>query len=74
VKPETRSKIDLALAKVCLNCPVCRTARKKQRGPAFWLTLKVESRVCPFCLAYRRVYGRKSHEPVDKTDPEATVL
>ncbi len=23
-----------------------------------------ETRVCPFCRAYERVYGRKAHEPI----------
>ena len=74
MKPEPPSTADLALAKVCLNCPVCRQARRKQRGAAFWLTSKVESQLCPFCRAYERVYGRKSHEPVEKTDLKPTVL
>jgi hypothetical protein len=60
----TDKKLNLALAKVCLNCPVCRRARKKQNGAAFWLTSRVEGRLCPFCRAYERVYGRKSHEPL----------
>ncbi len=57
------SKLDRALAKVCLNCLVCRRARKKQSGWAFWVTSRVETRVCPFCRAYERVYRRKPHEP-----------
>ena len=55
-------KLDLALARVCLGCPVCRRARRKQRGMAFLLTSKVESHLCPFCKAYKRVYGRMAHE------------
>jgi hypothetical protein len=23
---------------------------------------KIESKICPFCRAYERVYGRKAHE------------
>lgn len=57
------SPLDLALAKVCVNCPVCRRARRQQRGAAFQLVKQVETKVCPFCRAYERVYGRKSHEP-----------
>lgn len=57
------SSRDEALAKVCLQCPVCRHARKHQGGLAFWLTERVETRICPFCRAYERVYGRKAHEP-----------
>jgi rubrerythrin len=67
MKPDTlKGKIDLVLAKVCLNCPVCRQSRKKQEGAAYWFTSKVEDRVCPFCNAYKRVYGRKAHEPLCK--------
>jgi hypothetical protein len=58
------SKRDLALAKVCVNCLLCRHARKRQRGLAFWLTGNVERRICPFCRAYERVYGRKPNEPL----------
>ena len=52
------SKFDLALAKMCLGCPVCRRARARQTGVAFWWVIKVESGACPFCRAYERVYGR----------------
>jgi hypothetical protein len=63
MNPKTARKRDMALASVCLRCPVCRNARKKQAGAAYWLVRRVENRVCPFCRAYNRVYGRKSHEP-----------
>jgi rubrerythrin len=56
------SRLDKALANVCLNCPVCRRARGQQRGTAFWLVRKIEGRVCPFCRAYERVFDRKAHE------------
>jgi len=55
------TKLDLLLAGVCRNCPVCRRARRNQRGAAFWLVNKVEAKLCPFCRAYERVYGRKAH-------------
>lgn len=56
------SKLDRALAKVCRTCPVCRTARQRQAGVAFWVVQRVEQHVCPFCRAYERVYGRKAHQ------------
>ncbi len=58
----TPSKLDRALAKVCHNCPVCRTARRRQAGLAFWVVNHVEHKLCPFCRAYERVYGRKAHQ------------
>ena len=64
MKPKANSKLDLALANVCLRCPVCRNARKNQAGAAYSLVRRVENHVCPFCGAYERVYGRKSHEPL----------
>lgn len=67
--PKSPTPLDRVLAKVCLNCPVCRTARRQQRGAAFWLTSRVESRFCPFCRAYERVYGRKAHQPRPRIDP-----
>ena len=53
---------DRRMARVCAGCILCRRARRKQRGMAFWLVKRVEFRVCPFCRAYERVYGCKAHE------------
>lgn len=52
-----------AMSRVCENCPVCKRARKTQRGLAYKLVKRLDSKVCPFCLAYARVHGRKSYEP-----------
>jgi hypothetical protein len=57
------SRLDRLLARVCVSCPVCRAARRRQAGAAFNLVRAVETRVCPFCRAYERVCGRKAHEP-----------
>jgi uncharacterized protein CbrC (UPF0167 family) len=56
---------DRAMAQKCMECIVCRKARKDQAGLAFWMVKKVEGRLCPFCKAYERVYGRKAHEPLE---------
>jgi uncharacterized protein CbrC (UPF0167 family) len=56
------SQLDKTLAEFCVKCLVCRHARGQQRGAAFWLVKKIEARMCPFCRAYERVYGRKAHE------------
>ena len=56
------TSLDRAMAKICLNCLLCRNARKRQAGAMFWLVKHVERRVCPFCRAYERVYERKAHE------------
>lgn len=58
------SEKDRKMAKFCLNCPVCRHARKQQKGAAFWFVQKIEGNLCPFCKAYERVYGKKAHQPV----------
>jgi hypothetical protein len=60
--------IDKTLAEFCVKCLVCRRARKRQRGAAFWLVKKIESRMCPFCRAYERVPGRKAHERITPKD------
>ncbi|MBC7188184.1 MAG: hypothetical protein H5U38_14265 [Calditrichaeota bacterium] len=52
------------LAAVCVHCTLCRHARQRQRGLAYMVVCKVEERLCPFCRAYQRVYGRKAHEPI----------
>ncbi len=61
--PEITDK-DRRRAEQCLACPVCRRARAKQRGLAFWVVKHVEGGVCPSCRAYEKVYGRKAHEPL----------
>lgn len=61
------SSFDKALAKVCANCPVCRRARRRQHGLAFWLAKQVEIKLCPFCRAYERVYDRKAHQLADSS-------
>jgi len=53
---------DRKLAKFCVTCPVCKHARKTQKGTAFWFVKKIEGNLCPFCKAYERVYGRKAHQ------------
>lgn len=55
---------DRKKAQACLNCPVCRRARDKQKGLAYLFVKFVEGALCPNCKAYEKVYGRKAHEPV----------
>ena len=62
MKNESPSALDLALARVCASCPLCRTARRRQTGAAYQIVKKVETKVCPFCRAYARVHGRQAHE------------
>jgi len=55
---------DKEMAKRCVECPLCRRARKKQKGIAVWFVKTIEGCLCPYCKAYERVYGRKAHEPI----------
>lgn len=57
------SERDKTMAEQCRTCPLCRHARWRQRGLAFWMVRHVEGGLCPYCRAYERVYGRKAHEP-----------
>ncbi|HOX04184.1 MAG TPA: hypothetical protein P5555_18075 [Candidatus Paceibacterota bacterium] len=63
------SWVDRAMARVCVGCLVCRRARQRQRGMAFRLVQRLEAKLCPFCLAYDRVYGRKAHEAAPGAEP-----
>ena len=56
------NKTTRLLARRSEQCPVCRCARRRQAGLAFLLVKTFES-LCPFCRAYEKVHGRKSHEP-----------
>ncbi len=58
---------DRELARKCLECKLCDTARKKQKGLIFWFVKKLEGSVCPACKAYEKVYGRKAHETIPTT-------
>jgi hypothetical protein len=60
------------MAKVSASCFVCKLARRRQRGLIFELVKRVEGRLCPFCRAYARVFGRLSHEPVPEKRPSST--
>jgi Zn ribbon nucleic-acid-binding protein len=59
---ENITEKDRIMAAVCGNCPACRHARKAQRGLIYRFVRTVEGRLCPFCRAYEKVYGRKAHE------------
>ena len=61
MKPEP-SSLDRTLAKVCECCPVCRHARHHQKGMVYTFVKSVEEGICPFCIAYERVHGKKAHE------------
>ena len=55
---------DRRKAEICLNCAICKIARRKQRGLAFLFVKWLEGGACPYCKAYEKVYGRKAHEPI----------
>lgn len=59
---------DRKLAAQCMDCPICKRARRKQRGIAFWIVKHLEGGICPACKAYEKVYGRKAHEPIEKLE------
>ena len=60
---KSATRFDQALARVCEICPVCSLARREQEGIAFRIVRNVEEGICPFCMAYERIHGRKAHEP-----------
>ena len=57
---------ELKLADLCVKCPVCKKARKHQKGVSFWLVKNIEDGICPACKAYEKVYGKKAHEPEEQ--------
>ena len=73
MQTEEINEKDRAKAKQCLECPLCKRAREKQKGLVFWFVKKLESGFCPACKAYEKVYQRKAHEPIPKSgDNEST--
>ena len=71
MEPTEITEKDRKQAEACASCPVCRRARRKQRGLAFWFVKTVESGICPNCRAYEKVYGRKAHEPIPVSSDDA---
>ena len=67
---ETITEKDRKMAQFCVDCKLCRHARAKQKGFAYWFVKKIEREICPFCKAYQKVYGRKAHEPVTDSNAE----
>lgn len=61
-KVENPSKLLRAMARMCANCPVCRSARKNPGGFFYRSVKTIESKICPFCIAYEKVTGRKAFE------------
>jgi hypothetical protein len=59
----TITEKDREMAQKCVDCKVCKYARKRQAGPVFWFVKTIEGGLCPYCKAYEKVYGKKAHEP-----------
>lgn len=57
-----KKKIQEWMAQRCVDCAVCKYARRKQKGFIYQF-VKFESRICPFCWAYEKIYGKKAYEP-----------
>ena len=68
MQTESITENDRKLAKQCLECPLCKRARYKQKGLIFWFVKKLEGSICPACKAYEKVYKRKAHEPIPRGD------
>ena len=67
MQTEEITEKDRTKAKQCLECPLCKRARDKQKGLVFWFVKKLESGLCPACKAYEKVYKQKAHEPIPET-------
>lgn len=73
MEPTAVTDRDRAMARRCVECPVCTRARRRQRGLAYWFVRRIEASVCPYCRAYERVYDRKAHEPVPNEPDVASM-
>ena len=55
-------KKTVAKAGFCKDkCPVCTRARKKGRGILYNM-VKLERKICPYCRAYEKVYGKPAYK------------
>ena len=71
MQADTITEKDRKLAKQCLECPLCKRARAKQKGFIFWFVKKVEAGICPACKAYEKVYKRKGVAPFPRRPQRA---
>lgn len=55
-------------AKMCLDCPICRRARNKQRGLAFLFVKLVDRKICPSCKALEEITGKRAYETLSEED------
>ncbi|RKY02129.1 MAG: hypothetical protein DRP55_03305 [Spirochaetes bacterium] len=61
---DNNNKKDIKRARFCAEkCPICTRARKKGKGLLYWF-VKIESLICPYCRAYKRVYGKPAYETI----------
>ncbi|MDF2957091.1 MAG: hypothetical protein OD814_000713 [Candidatus Alkanophagales archaeon MCA70_species_1] len=50
-------------ARFCAEvCPICRRARSKKKGLAYWFVKNIDRKICPFCRAYEREFGKPAYE------------
>jgi len=59
------TSFDRFKANVCKRCKLCGRARNKQKGLSYFFVKNIESKTCPFCRAYKKVYGKPSYLPID---------
>ena len=60
----------LKKAQGCLSCPICKSARKTQKGFAYWFVKYVDRKICPQCKAYEEVTGQLAYEPLTQETTE----
>lgn len=62
-----------AKAKMCLDCPICRRAREKQRGLAYMFVKLVDRKLCPSCKALEQITGKRAYERLTQEDVDRIV-
>jgi hypothetical protein len=51
----------IKMAEFCRDkCPLCTRARKKGKG-LLYTFVKLERKLCPYCRAYEKVYGKPAY-------------
>lgn len=55
-------------ARMCLDCPICRRARRKQKGLAYLFVKLVDRKICPSCKALEQITGKRAYEPLTEED------
>lgn len=68
---ESMSEVNQELIKKalnCVDCGICKRARVKQKGIAYFFVKYIDRKVCPDCKAFEKVFNRPAFDRVSEEE------